>query len=360
MSVSRLIYQDYRRYRATGWLRLPAFLAQCFWASCVYRDAHDLFERSCIEGAASRRDGCEQLGGPYAAGGDRRRALVVVAHPDDETLAMGGTVARLADEGWEVTIISATRGESAYVWDGSVTTREAAGAVREQELYHACSVLGVHDVRLLGFPDGKLEEVAEGSLAAALGVVMATTRPAVVLTWDARGGYGHPDHCAVHRAVTLAFFLRLSGTPEAPASLYYTTVAPTQTPRFILRWVRSRLGTTVRGHWGHWQYGIPFTHTRITTAIDVSAHAEIRMRALLRYRSQLPPGGLTTPAGSPSFGGLGLTFSDFEYFHRAFPPTAAGDPRESRFFDSVEPAVGHHPHALRQDSCRYGDDLAQQ
>ena len=77
----------------------------------------------------------------------REHLLVAVAHPDDETFGMGGTMARFAAQGWGVTVICATRGEVGEIADPSLATPETLGAVREQELRRACAVLGVTDVR---------------------------------------------------------------------------------------------------------------------------------------------------------------------------------------------------------------------
>src|SRR5215469_7617350 len=92
-------------------------------------------------------------GAPDVAG---RTVLAVFAHPDDESLACGGTLARLADAGARVVLICGSRGESGSVSDPALVNGEGLGAVRTRELAAAASVLGVNDVIVLSHPDGDL------------------------------------------------------------------------------------------------------------------------------------------------------------------------------------------------------------
>src|SRR5579871_1112506 len=83
----------------------------------------------------------------------RGTVLVVVAHPDDETLMMGGTLARLAAGGWRVVVLSTTRGEAGWVADRALASAATLGAVREQELRQACAVLGIERPIVWRYPD---------------------------------------------------------------------------------------------------------------------------------------------------------------------------------------------------------------
>ena len=136
--------------------------------------------------------------------GSARRLLGVFAHPDDEVFCAGGTMARAAEAGAEVMIVSATRGEQGQIRDPAAATRRTLGAVREGELRAAAAELGVRRVEVLGYPDGALQH-HRSSLGAAIADIMRRFDPDTVITFGADGGYGHPDHVAVSEMATEAF-----------------------------------------------------------------------------------------------------------------------------------------------------------
>src|SRR5512145_3419899 len=86
------------------------------------------------------------------------RILCCYAHPDDETFCSGGTLAKYADQGAVIRVISATRGQAGQIQDAAIATRRTLGAVREQELRRACKHLGVRDVECWDYPDGQLQD----------------------------------------------------------------------------------------------------------------------------------------------------------------------------------------------------------
>ena len=133
-----------------------------------------------------------------------RRLLGVFAHPDDEVFSAGGTMARAADAGAEVLIVSATRGEQGQIRDPAVATRRTLGHVRESELRAAAAELGVQHVEVLGYPDGALQHY-RSSLSAAITDVMRHFDPDTVLTFGADGAYGHPDHLAISELTSERF-----------------------------------------------------------------------------------------------------------------------------------------------------------
>jgi N-acetyl-1-D-myo-inositol-2-amino-2-deoxy-alpha-D-glucopyranoside deacetylase len=176
--------------------------------------------------------GAEELAG--------RRLLLVHAHPDDESIYTGATMARYAAEGAQVTLVTCTLGELgeiippslAQLADGDGTR---LGEYRIGELAAACAALGVTDHRFLGGP-GRWRDSgmmgAEGNddprcfwradadqAARALLDVIGEVRPQVLLTYDANGAYGHPDHIQAHRVAWRA--CELAG-PDGPAKFYAT------------------------------------------------------------------------------------------------------------------------------------------
>ncbi len=159
------------------------------------------------------------------------RILFVHAHPDDETITTGGTIATLVAEGAHVTVLTATRGEGGEVIPPELAhlagDRAGLARVRETEIAEAMAALGVRDHRFLGghrtFEDSGMEwgpdghavaasERPENSLcsaepttvAAGIAAVIDELRPHAVVTYSANGGYGHPDHVRVHEATVAA------------------------------------------------------------------------------------------------------------------------------------------------------------
>lgn len=154
------------------------------------------------------------------------RLLLVHAHPDDETINNGATMAMYADKGYGVTLVTCTRGEEGEVLvpelEHLASNREdALGQHRETELADAMEILGVTDHRFLGWPSTKyrdsgmmgsepnqrednfwnaqLDEAAEHLVA-----IILEIKPHVLVTYDEFGGYGHPDHIQAHRVAMRA------------------------------------------------------------------------------------------------------------------------------------------------------------
>jgi LmbE family N-acetylglucosaminyl deacetylase len=131
------------------------------------------------------------------------RALVITAHPDDAEFMAGGTMAKLADLGLAVTLVVATSGDKG-TRDRTLRRQELA-AIREEEQRAAAKVLGLHDVRFLGYPDGFLIECEE--LRAHAVRLIRSLKPDIVITWDGfRPGFNHADHRAIGRAVRDALY----------------------------------------------------------------------------------------------------------------------------------------------------------
>src|SRR5690606_15381164 len=175
--------------------------------------------------------------------------LFVHAHPDDETIATGATMARYAAAGVHVTLVTCTLGEEGEIHVPSLAQLAAdqadqLGGYRLVELERACAALGVTDHRFLGgagryrdsgmmglptnehpraFWQADLDEAAGH-----LDEVMREVRPQVVVTYDTNGGYGHPDHIQSHRVTMRAVELaREEGI--GPAKVYWTAI-----PRSVL------------------------------------------------------------------------------------------------------------------------------
>lgn len=146
-----------------------------------------------------------------------RSMLVVFAHPDDEAFGTGGTLAKYASAGVRTTLICATRGEVGEISDPELATPDTLSSVREQELLCSAETLGIEEVIFLGYrdsgmigtpdnehPDAFMQANEEEVIAGLVGI-MRRVKPQIVLTFEPNGGYGHPDHIAIHNHTVSAF-----------------------------------------------------------------------------------------------------------------------------------------------------------
>ncbi|NPV75096.1 MAG: PIG-L family deacetylase [Anaerolineae bacterium] len=147
------------------------------------------------------------------------KVLVIFAHPDDETMLCGGTLALLRRQGAQIHYLCATRGEGGEVGEPPLCEREQLGAVRAAELACAVQALGGGKLEFMGFVDptvgpgdtlypftDKLEKFEDEILQA-----VRRIQPDVVLTHGSNGEYGHPAHKIVHQAVVTALKKNTSG-----------------------------------------------------------------------------------------------------------------------------------------------------
>lgn len=229
-----------------------------------------------------------------------RRLLAVHAHPDDESITMGGTLARYAHSGAAVTVVTATLGEEGEVigdeLQGLVSGRaDQLGGYRYTELRAACAALGVVDRRMLGGLGAFRDSGMAGTPSAAhprafasagtggkdhdravqaLVEVIEQTRPDVVLTYDADGGYGHPDHIAAHQVAVAAAGGRVARVFAAvrPRATVEAALAALPVPAGYLAAEPADLG---------------YLEEHFDVAVDVSGWADRRRAALSAHATQL-------------------------------------------------------------------------
>jgi N-acetyl-1-D-myo-inositol-2-amino-2-deoxy-alpha-D-glucopyranoside deacetylase len=220
--------------------------------------------------------------------------LVVLAHPDDESL-VSGTMAHYADAGVSVTLLCATRGEVGEIADGTDATPESLGAHREQELRDAAAILGVVDVRFLPFRDSGMAGTPENddprSLYQApvddviepMAALMRDVSPRAVVTWDATGGYGHPDHVRVHDCATAAF-RRVFGDGGTSA-LFYAMI-PVDAFERVMEEMRRR-GVDTGEAPGDVEAMQAMEFPSPNCVIDIGPQFDRKMRALYAHRTQM-------------------------------------------------------------------------
>ena len=248
-----------------------------------------------------------------------RRLLTVHAHPDDETIGTGSTMAYYAAAGCQVTLLTCTLGE-----EGEVLVPELAllaadhadqlGGYRISELATAMARLGVTDHRFLGGP-GRFRdsgmmgtpanvkprafwraadepEVFDEAVSAAVEVIREV-RPQVLVTYDPNGGYGHPDHIMAHR-VAMAAVERAAesggrGEPWPVAKVYWTCV-----PRSILRRGFEALKESASSYFGVEKVeDLPFgvEDDVVTTVVDATGYGAAKMAALEAHATQITVDG---------------------------------------------------------------------
>jgi LmbE family N-acetylglucosaminyl deacetylase len=175
--------------------------------------------------------------------------LVCLAHPDDETFGMGGTLALYARRGVQVHLVCATRGEVGEVDQALLQGFSSVAERRESELHCAAGILGLAGVYFLGYRDSGMPGTPDnqhpnalaaqpvGEVAGKLVHYIRLLKPEVMVTFDPIGGYRHPDHIAIHRATVKAFEVAQDRgfasdlLPFQVKKLYFHTMSKT-----LMRW----------------------------------------------------------------------------------------------------------------------------
>lgn len=209
------------------------------------------------------------------------RLLCVLAHPDDESLGTGGTLAKYAAEGVETFVVTATRGERGRFGDGVESPGpEIVGQTREAELRAAARELGVREVTVLGYPDGGLERVDRGEAVRAVASHVARIRPHVVITFGPDGAYGHPDHIAISQITCAAVVAAAGG--HAVSKLYFIawSEGPWRAYEAALRKLVFRVD-------GEERQAVPWREWAITTRLDTTAVWDKVWRAVSEHRTQM-------------------------------------------------------------------------
>jgi LmbE family N-acetylglucosaminyl deacetylase len=161
---------------------------------------------------------------------DSLRLMCILAHPDDESLGVGGTLARYAQEGIETYLITATRGERGRFGDAGLRpSLQVVGEVREAELRAAGKKLGIREIHFLDYIDGDLDRVIPAEAQGKIVPLIRRIKPHVVVTFGPDGAYGHPDHIAISQLACSAVLLAADagyadisgGTPHRVTKFYY-------------------------------------------------------------------------------------------------------------------------------------------
>ncbi len=258
--------------------------------------------------------------------------MAVVAHPDDESLGMGGTLARYAREGVKTFLVTATRGERGRHGASRSSSPEHLGALREAELLAAAKVLGVTEVHLLGYPDGALDQVDPREVIARIASLLRRIRPHVVLTFGPEGAYGHPDHIAISQLTTAAVVLAAQA-PDDPADaphpvskLYYMAWKKAKWDAYqaALQTLRAKVDGVER-------QATPWPDWAVTTVIDTSEDWRVAWRAVCCHETQMSIYGNLEHLSEEHHRALWGT----QEFYRVFSLVNGGRRAERDLFDGL-------------------------
>jgi LmbE family N-acetylglucosaminyl deacetylase len=229
--------------------------------------------------------------------------LFTFAHPDDECFGTGGAIAYYARQGTHITLVCATRGEAGEISDPSLATPETLPQVREAELRCASDILGIDELIFLDHRDSGMAGTPENENPAAFMNIPAETvvarlvgiirrlRPHAIVTFDPHGGYGHPDHIAIHTHTVAAFQAAgdptrypEQGNPWQPPRLFYSVIPRSVFQEMRDQMVKHGLDTTDFDRWIESEIGWPSDQIDLT--LDVSDFAEAKGKAMECHRTQ--------------------------------------------------------------------------
>lgn len=275
--------------------------------------------------------------------------LAVMAHPDDESFGMGGTLALYSKSGVEVHLICGTKGEVGEVSEEMLDGFHSVAELRENELSCAAHELGLFKVHFLGYRDSGMQGSIDNDhpnalvkapveeVAKKIALLMRQIKPQVVVTFDPIGGYMHPDHIAVHNACVAAYQLSADESVELnesrsfkPSKLYFHIF-----PRGLLKYVVKLMPL----------FGKDPTKFGKNGDIDLASimsqnfptHAKINYRKVAKQRENAS--ACHASQGGDRQSGYILTWilrqiSSTEFFMRADPPPAKGK-LERDLFDGI-------------------------
>jgi N-acetyl-1-D-myo-inositol-2-amino-2-deoxy-alpha-D-glucopyranoside deacetylase len=206
--------------------------------------------------------------------------FVIGAHPDDEVLLAGGTLAACAAAGRRTGVLCLTRGERGPIADPALATRKTLGRVRVEELRTSCAQLGVSYVKCWQRADGNLQWSNRSAIVRQIAALLDARRPEAVITFGEDGLYYHPDHLAVHELAVRA----IHRLPDPPA--LYRSVWPKPLMGKLGRELRRR--EVPLDFWALEPEDFGTEDTSDSFAIDVTSFLDRKVGALMAHRTQVP------------------------------------------------------------------------
>jgi LmbE family N-acetylglucosaminyl deacetylase len=216
--------------------------------------------------------------------------MCILAHPDDESLGMGGTLVKYAREGIHTHLVTATRGERGRFGDAPVRPElHVVGETREAELRAAARELGMRSVNFLDYIDGDLDRADPTEVQGKIAAHIRRIRPQVVATFGPEGAYGHPDHIAISQFAGAAIVLAADpgwGQPGDPphrvSKFYYIAWDKAKWDAY-----QAALKKLVSNVDGVERQVVPWPDWAITTVIDTPGVWPVVWRAVCCHRTQM-------------------------------------------------------------------------
>lgn len=216
--------------------------------------------------------------------------MAIVAHPDDESLGLGGTIAKYAAEGVQVSLLMATKGERGRFGTAPVSPGlDIVGKTRAAELRNAAAVLGIQEVRFLGYIDGDLDQAPVPQLIEEIALHIRELQPHIVLSFGPEGAYGHPDHIAISQFTTAAILRAADGNfhlaqtkPHTVLKLYHMLWSK---PIWdVYQSVFKELSSSVDGEK---RLAFPYPEWMVTTQVNTEAYWEKAWAAVQCHETQM-------------------------------------------------------------------------
>lgn len=270
---------------------------------------------------------------------EQRTILAIYAHPDDEILGAGGAMALYGSQGARIELVCATRGEAGEISDPALATRETLAQVREEELRCSAETLGIDKVIFLDFRDSGMAGTADNNHVEALArapaeavvprlvEIIRQVRPHVILTFEPYGGYGHPDHVAIHHHTLAAYEVAAAANyrPELGQAwqtprLFYPVVLSDMFEELIRR-LEAR-GADVSEFKQRMEEGRDqrWPKEKVTVTMDVAATVDRKVAAFYCHRTQFGADNLFLKLPEDEMKLLLRT----EHFYLARPESTAG------------------------------------
>jgi LmbE family N-acetylglucosaminyl deacetylase len=274
--------------------------------------------------------------------------LAVLAHPDDESFGLGGTLAYYASKGHDIYYVCATRGEAGTVDEVHLKGFKDTAEMRTDELMRAAKELGLKGVFFLGYrdsgmpgmdanqhPDAQINHPVE-EVAGRVVKYIRDLKPDVVLTFDPIGGYKHPDHIHIHKATVFAFansdnpsFYPEAGAPFKPLALYFQVF-----PKGLLRAAVRLMPLFGKDPTKFGRNGD--INIKELTEVNFPVHVRLNIRSVTEAKRKASEchasqGGMQMRRGLMGF--ITRVFGEREDYMRAYPPVAGSFKRKADLFD---------------------------
>jgi LmbE family N-acetylglucosaminyl deacetylase len=269
------------------------------------------------------------------------RLMAVLAHPDDECLGVGGTLAKYASEGVDVFLLTATRGDNGRYHglrpqDDQHPGSAALASLREAELRAAASVLGVRQVSFLDYRDQFLDRADPHQAIRAIVRHIRRIQPDVIVTFAPDGAYGHPDHISISQFTTAATVAAADAAfpsngdeaepPHLVRKLYYIAW-PESTWKAYQAAFRELVSTVD----GVRRQAVPWPDWAITTVLDTRTFSSTVWRAISCHESQVTAYERLKHLSADDHEALWGRQS----FYRAFSTVNGGRVRETDLFEGI-------------------------